>query len=56
MSDVHATLMVEYSGTAIAKTVRVKANGESDATNVNRAIEMLTKQVQVMVQSAQGVT
>jgi len=54
--EVHASLIVEYKGTVISKSVVVKPNGESSATNVNRAIEHVTKRIQIMVQSEQGVS
>jgi hypothetical protein len=53
--DVHAVLSVDYRGTTVTKAVTIKANGDTDAVNVNRAIEHLTKKIQMMVQSEQGV-
>lgn len=53
--DVRARILVEYQGTMISTGV-VIGGTETDAVKVNQALEYLTKKIQIMVQSEQGVS
>jgi hypothetical protein len=52
---VHAYIMVDYEGTIIKKSVTISGY-ETSAVKVNQALELLTKRIQIMVQSEQGIT
>lgn len=55
--DVQVIVTVDYQGTIINKAITVKyKEGASNASMVNQGLDLLTKKIQMMVQSEQGIT
>lgn len=52
-NDVHVNVFVDYRGTTIAKAVTISGD-ETDSVKVAQALDLLSRQINGMVQIAQS--